>query len=139
MKIIFLDVDGVLNQLQKYHVDRKCVKLLSGVVTSDVRIVLTSSWRMGFDRNIDKCSEQVKKLRKIMQEYGIDVLYRTEKLGDRREEVLSWLNGKNIDSYVILDDDKSEYSSLNGLNFYLVNHKTGLVQKDIKNILKLLR
>lgn len=137
MKIIFLDVDGVLNQLQKYHVDGNCIKELSKIYSADTRIVLTSSWRLGFSRNINQCSPQIRKLITCLNKYNMSIMYCTEKLGDRRKEVLSWLQGKNIESYIILDDDKSEYSSIDRLNIYLTNSKTGLTSKDIKSIKKM--
>lgn len=139
MKLLFFDVDGVLNQLQKWHVDDNCVKVLAQLVGSDTKLVLVSTWRLGLERNIDSCSAQVIKLRKSLQKYGIDVVYKTQKLGDRRKEIDEFLRGKSVDSYVVLDDDKSEYSSIKGLNLYEVNCKTGLVASDIAKIKKVMR
>jgi len=123
MKIIFLDVDGVLNQLQRYHVDENCVRELAKIYSTDTRIVLISSWRLGFSRNINQCSPQVKNLITCLNKYNMNIMYCTEKLGDRRKEVLNWLQGKNVESYIVLDDDKSEYSSLEELNIYITNSK----------------
>lgn len=45
--IIFLDIDGVLNQLQGgYYLDENCIKVLSNLCKRvNGKIVLTSSWR----------------------------------------------------------------------------------------------
>lgn len=139
MRLIFFDVDGVLNQLQKWHIDDNCVKVLAQLVDSDTKLVLVSTWRLGLERDIDSCSDQVIKLRKSLQKYGMDVVYKTQKLGDRRKEIDEFLRGKSVDNYVVLDDDKSEYSSVKGLNFYEVSHKTGLVKSDIAKIRKIMR
>lgn len=134
MRLIFLDVDGVLNQLQKYFVDNKCVQRLSSLIDFDVKIVLISSWRLGLDIDYKKCSPQVQKLRDICNQYDFDIKYKTGKTGDRRTEVLDFLSGKNVYNYIILDDDESEYSSVSDLNFYRVNNKTGLTDLDIAKI-----
>lgn len=138
MRIIFFDVDGVLNQLQKWHIDDNCVRLLSKLVDKETKLVLISSWRSGLERNLSDCSPQVKKLRESLQKYGTDVIYKTQKLGDRRKEVEDYLRGKHVDSYIVLDDDKSEYSSVKGINFYEVSCKYGLTNSDIEKIRKVL-
>lgn len=139
MRIIFLDVDGVLNQLQKYFIDKKCVQRLSSLVDADVKIVLISSWRLGFEMDYSKYSSQIKNLRDVCKQFGFDIRYKTQKLGDRREEVLDFMKGKSVSNYIILDDDKSEYSSIAGLNLYLINSKTGLTDFDIIKVRKMFK
>ena len=74
MRLIFLDVDGVLNQLQKYFVDNKCVQRLSSLIDFDVKIVLISSWRLGLGIDYKKCSPQVQKLCDICKQYDFDII-----------------------------------------------------------------
>jgi hypothetical protein len=47
---IFLDVDGVLNQLQPWYLDKSCIKNLAELCKKlDATVTLTSSWRKGYN------------------------------------------------------------------------------------------
>ena len=133
--VIFLDIDGVLNQLQSWHIDKKCVKNL-GLLCSGLNatVVLTSSWRPGYCRNFDKCSPQIQKFLSICQEYHIRVEGRTRDFDNRTEEIRDYCNRHNIAKYLILDDDSSLFSDTT--NLYLVNYKTGFTKHDVKRIFK---
>ena len=124
MKVIFLDVDGVLNN---YHTkeccegytfisDDKVVLLKELIVQTGAKVVLSSTWRRGWE-----CKERVKEptssdlqdirlfeaLEAKLKEFGIALLGYTEDFGRRGEEIDLWLklwNGEPIESYVILDD-----------------------------------
>ena len=73
MKIIFLDVDGVLNSEvwnQKHKIetengfliDEETIKLLSHFIkTSGAKIVLHSGWRFWFDKNFSPIRKESKK------------------------------------------------------------------------------
>lgn len=56
MKIIFLDVDGVLNSStyinkETYHIKQEKVRFLKNIVDhTGANIVLTSTWKAGFDK-----------------------------------------------------------------------------------------
>lgn len=71
MITVFLDIDGVLNQLQYgYHLDRSCIDVLNQIVKGlDYQIVLTSSWRLGFSHSYKRCSPQVQNLLKYIKIY----------------------------------------------------------------------
>lgn len=119
MKVIFLDIDGVLNCKNSKSsccglmgIDDKKVELLKSIVDkSNAKIVLTSSWRTGWE-----------KIRKGQQSYTADYLDRklrkyrlciTDKTDDyiamRGEAIIKWLDGKNVENYVILDDEVWDY------------------------------
>ena len=136
--VIFLDIDGVLNQLQSWYIDEKCVEFL-GILCSKLNatVVLTSSWRPGFCRDFNKCSPQIQELLSLCQEHNIQVEGRTRNLDDRSDEVKDYCNRHDIADYVILDDDPSLFSDTEHL--YLVNHKTGLIRKDVRRILRMCR
>lgn len=66
--IVFLDIDGVLNQLQgNYFLDKKCIENL-GKLCKEIKgiVVLTSSWRLGYT-NVGRCSPQIEELRKCLE------------------------------------------------------------------------
>lgn len=134
--IIFLDIDGVLNQLQgNYYIDDKCVEQLSILVKKlNARIVLTSTWRLGFAHSINYCSPQIVKLRQRLQSKGVDIYSRTGVANNRADEVRQYLL-RDSDKFLVLDDDKSLFDG-KLQNLYTVNAKTGLTSKDVKKILR---
>ena len=119
MKIIFPDIDGVLNcrnSKASCHgimgIDDEKVKNLKYIIDKTrSEIVLTSSWRAGWQ-----------KVHKEQQEYMADYLDRklkrekifiTDKTDDfiatRGEAITKWLEGKSVENYVILDDEVWDY------------------------------
>lgn len=135
--VIFLDIDGVLNQLQgNYYLDDNCVSNLGLICKKlNAKVVLTSSWRKGYT-NLGKCTPQIEKLKLSFSKYNIVISGRTASLGDRKEEIKSYIKSYNITDYIVIDDDMSEFKS--GLlgNTYFVNPKTGLTKQDVKKIIK---
>jgi len=123
MKVIFLDIDGVLNNQQTFQsryehhqstgewlleIDGIMVSRLANIVKeTNAKIVLSSSWRNGF--SYDTCEplgEQAQGLVDILNKYGLSLYSRTGNGRDRAEEIEEWLhNHRDIDTFVILDDD----------------------------------
>jgi FMN phosphatase YigB (HAD superfamily) len=116
IKLIFLDIDGVLINHESC-MDRtfrnkphpKCVAALNRLLElSGAWIIVSSSWRLGRTR-IELCA--------LLNEWGVTpghVLDRTGQtsLGDRRgDEIREWLKACNdrgryeIESFIILDDE----------------------------------
>ena len=150
MKVIFLDIDGVLvtrqsliggTKIKKGLVedctimsslvfDFKCVDILRNVIgMTGAKIVISSSWRM--------CPDRVKK---AMTDVGIEFIGYTPRLplGRRGEEIKSWLiDNRQVDGFVILDDDIADMCSM-------VNHvvrtsmKDGLAEEHIPKILEII-
>lgn len=121
-KIIFLDIDGVLNNevdgdnhkelVSDYgHYSERCVRLLNELTSSTgVKIVLSSTWRLG------RTLEQIKLM---FTEMGIraECIGLTDDYNNgytfRGNEILKWIKDPEdlvgfyhkYRSYVILDDD----------------------------------
>lgn len=134
---IFLDIDGVLNQLQRNHIDNACVARLSKIVKKlDGKVVLTSSWRIGYS-NFGTCAPHIEKLKKMFRSFSIDIVGRTDKLGDRTVEIVKYIEKYGIDMYIVIDDDVDEFKTGLLKNTYIVNSKTGLTDKDVSKILKM--
>lgn len=126
MKIIFLDIDGVLNNQQTVArcgsyigIDKYKVKLLRTLVeATGAKIVLVSSWKNSWER-IDKDfqSELGNYLdRKLKQErlYILDKTYEPKGSEYRGDGILRWLSTLSVgrvDQFVILDDELFDYSS----------------------------
>ena len=117
MKVIFLDIDGVLNNSKTWGnrpphsmpFDKGCIEVFNALVdTAGANIVISSSWRnlYSFDELIN-----------ILRSAGVkgDIIDKTPNIrysGARRgDEILRWLDraseeqGKKITQFVILDDE----------------------------------
>jgi hypothetical protein len=143
---IFLDIDGVLNRrpdwARPYTVNRENVKNLAGLVSSvrNPKIILTSSWRTGWEPDESRCTAQIQMLLSILRGYGLSVSGKTEKSpdGDRMEEICHFLNRHPQDAYIVLDDDRDEYLETPE-NLYLTDPENGLTDADVKKIKKALK
>lgn len=117
MKVIFLDVDGVLNGInyvkssEKFGVvvDPVRIKLLKTIVTAtDAEIVLSSSWRKHWGVTQNDCDEIGLAINQIFREYKLSIYDKTPDLHFKRaEEIKAWLSDyPETTHYVILDDEE---------------------------------
>lgn len=123
MKVIFLDVDGVLNSFdliketsQNGHVefvDPKSVAVLKKIVdATDAKIVLSSSWRSGWHKEKEKCDPICLTLFEMLEENNMpvyDVTEISEGFTPRYIEIKNWLNNHEVESYLILDDNDFDW------------------------------
>jgi len=133
MNYIFLDIDGVLNN--NYYllscadkdsvINQKSVDLLAKLVKQfNAKVILSSSWRSGFDDNMqpklltiknDDGTEQESKCAKILymlNEVGIVLCGKTGSVNEgihwgRPTEIYNYVKEHLTpeDNYIILDDD----------------------------------
>ena len=106
----------------------------------DVKIVISSSWRVG------SIPADWKKLFKHYFNNGEIVIGRTPYLyKDRGIEILELLEiakekGHMIDDYIVLDDDIEDIiNHIPNNKVIKINRKYGLTMRDIKHILKKLK
>lgn len=140
MKIIFLDVDGVLNDndYSKNKVDETKVRLLKEIVDkTGAKIVLSSDWRYWWDNQDEDFILLIRTLRK----FGMEFLSKTPITlhGYRGAEIYQWLNewaGESIEKFVILDDNSDMKPYMDRL--VQTSHNQGLTRKDVKVSIKLL-
>lgn len=117
MKVIFLDVDGVLNNAkwatQTYDEEHisvfyerllypKALRVLKLIVdATQAEIVVSSTWR--------KDPQSLELLRTQLRSVGLDIFDVTPSTaGDRGQDITAWFDANKlcpIESYVILDDD----------------------------------
>ena len=127
MKVIFLDIDGVLNTSETFmkrrieyektkkwntEIDLFRVARLKYIINmTGAKVVLSSAWRLtGIFENGEFISKNTNlfKLLNIFESFGIRIYDVTPHLDSKRgEEIKKWLKGKDIESFVIIDDETS--------------------------------
>ena len=123
LKIIFLDIDEVLNSKQykreicskftdpKYQIDPLAVKRLNAIVSAKrAKIVISSTWRLSFIYSADA----LQKLQDCFAQYGInDIIDYTPQIlatdgtpliSFRGDEIKEWLKDKQDVIFVVIDD-----------------------------------
>lgn len=161
MKVLFLDIDGVMNSVQlavMHHRRNKDVPSLGGwdpynefcpisinnlvellEKVPDLKIVVSSTWRMGCDtvQKLQDIFNPIPELhgQKIIQERIIDrtPVFRS---GPRGNEIKHWLdNHPEVEKYAILDDD-SDMLEEQRPNFFNTNGLHGFMWEDCERVLK---
>ena len=140
MKIIFLDIDGVLNSRtydrkrnrnEQTDIDESRLPLVKEIVDSTgAEIVLSSTWRGHWDKAPEKCDEDGVYINNIFEKFGLKIFDKTPDLGidfDRPDEVNAWLKAtaEVIESFVIIDDYRYGWGKLFE-NFVKTNPNFGL-------------
>lgn len=115
VKIIFLDIDGVLNSWQ-YDLQRgeddgnmdssRLVLLKQLADETDAKIVLTSTWRHHWSPERELCDRIGCKLEDDFEAAGLKIFDKTPDFqGDRALEIKLWLSShEDIERFVVLDD-----------------------------------
>ena len=162
MRILFLDIDGVLNSNDYYvqrqelikagtynveyplsEFDPKCMKLLDEFCGEyDIKIVISSTWRL---------LKTIEDLQKIFNHFGhnFEIIDKTPDLRHdavvRGNEILWWMkqnkeliqNYYDFNNYIILDDD-SDMLLWQKDNFIKVDRFVGITPQTIFKMKKIL-
>lgn len=164
MKVVFLDIDGVLatDCTDFRFFDSSCLRRLKHIVeATDASIVLSSTWRRG------RTIENIRGLfSRDGDDYGCWVAnpvefpvhriigkthYFFQENNDRKERGLSWGRGYeiefwleqaaecrgDIESYLILDDDSADLQT-HGEHLLRTDSRKGLLDEDIPKAIKIL-
>ncbi|MBE6960661.1 MAG: hypothetical protein E7448_08090 [Ruminococcaceae bacterium] len=143
MKVIFLDIDGVLNcseYRRRQMLQGKISVILQVeplsqlkriVEATDASIVLISSWRKFWKRegSVDTAGQQIEQR---LSNFGLFVADKTPVLSDgsRSREVAQWLKNKNyVEHYVILDDKDYLWDRKQTLHWVRCPDETGLTDE----------
>ena len=123
MKVIFLDVDGVLNcQSSKSKcgafigIDDAKVKRLRQIVdATGAKIVLSSSWKHGWEpvHKEDQKSDADYLDRKLRRG-GLRAIDKTSEAASqyRGEGIIAWVSAHNVDRFIILDDEWFDFKEV---------------------------
>ena len=141
---ILLDIDGVLNREDQwnrsYPLDDHCITAFANYARNvpDCKIILTSSWRLGFLAPMSKQNTpQVRTLERKFRDRGIRVSGRTGDLGSRAREVRLFVRKHPNEDYIIIDDEPEEYAKADDdikSHIYVVNAATGFTDGDTAQI-----
>lgn len=146
MRVIFLDIDGVLTTCSYHnpdtnHIDPRRVWILSQIVNrTGSKIVLTSTWKMGYDKDSGKKEDYYRVLENILAQYGLEIFDITDDIPEkiknplpqtfsledldniegvhgtgRAAEVEKWIRDHSVEDFVILDDEDHDWKEY-GLN-----------------------
>ena len=165
MRIVFLDIDGVLNhactkeRFQSYigidegnlHIFAEFLKIVR--MEEETEVVLTSSWREDKNREGESVSNGYFYICERLQSVGIDLYDVTPVLSDngfyshRGAEIAKWLEDHKdlqITGYVILDDEHGAEFKEYGLSKRWIrtswdSAKGGFQQKHVKKTLEMLQ
>lgn len=138
-KILFLDIDGVLNGEEQFETpicfSKEAVETLKQLIKEhQAKIVITSSWQ-GHD------GSSREKLKKIFEKEGLEIFdfinpsenYLNTDFSPRSCGILDYLQ-EHPCSYLILDDEyQQEYEFLH-LNYYHTPTLVGLKRQDLPHL-----
>ncbi|MDE7082989.1 MAG: hypothetical protein K2O89_04725 [Clostridia bacterium] len=140
MKVIFLDIDGVLNSRiydrkrnwnEQSDIDETRLPLVKNIVNeTGAKIVLSSTWRVHWGKEPAKCDADGEYINRTFVKFGLEIYDKTPDLGidfDRPDEIKSWLNStpETIERFVIIDDYRYAWGKLSD-NFVKTNPNLGL-------------
>ena len=127
MKVIFLDIDGVLNSraydrkrdLDKLsNIDETRLPFIKKIVDmTDAKIVLSSSWRQHWNKESTRCDDAGRYINKTFAKVDLSIYDKTPDHGIRafrREEISEWLKEakEDVETFVIIDDYRYGWGEL---------------------------
>lgn len=152
MKVIFLDIDGVLNS-REYdahrnfdeltNIDKTRLPYLKEIVDrTGAEIVLSSTWRGHWSVHRELCDVDGRYINDTLAEFGLKIIDKTPDLGlgaERADEISKWLKITlyKVDAFVIIDDCAFGWGKLSG-NLVKTSPRVGLglerehVEKAVK-------
>lgn len=154
MKVIFLDIDGVLNSEEflknneNEAIDRRNVSILKEVIDkTGAVIVMSSGWKFWFDDNMMPKEGYSQYLYDILCEFNIKIFGKTPDFSTdeirtnktfshvKAKEIIAWLNEqKSVDRYVVLDDLDLKNQEINA-NLVRTNSKFGITEEDALRVI----
>lgn len=145
MKVIFLDIDGVINSHrtayafggfphgfepdQMKQFDHTAIALIQKLCEQEkAAVVLSSSWRI------------IHSIQEVAEGLGLPIMDKTPSLtGPRGAEIAAWLaRHPDVDQYAIVDDNSDMLESQRD-HFVQTSEEDGLRYRDYKALQRILR
>ena len=154
MKIIFLDIDGVVNcsdTKERIHgiigVEQQKIALVKQIVqATGAKLVLSSTWRIGWfyeDSNSQGADvEEWDYLRNEFRKQGLEFLDHTPLHKDRHRgrEIQEWLDNCNeeVEAYVVIDDSMWDIRELHKHHMVKTSYGYGLLPTGVEMAIQIL-
>jgi hypothetical protein len=157
VKVLFLDIDGVLNSQEFLQnnknepIDRRNVSVLKNIIDkTGAVIVMSSAWRFWFDDNLAPEEGYSQYLYDILSEFGIKIFsktpdFSTKEIRDKKtfshvkaKEILAWLNeNTSFDKYVVIDDLDLLNEEVNA-HLVRTNGEVGITEEDAIRVIDMI-
>ena len=157
MKVIFLDIDGVLNSEeflknnQNECIDRNNVSILKNVIDeTGAVIVMSSGWRLWFDDNMMPEDGYSRCLYDILCEFDIKLFgktpdFSTDEIRTKKtfshvkaKEIIAWLSEhEEANKYVVLDDLDLKNEEINS-HLVRTNAQVGITEDDAMRVIDMI-
>jgi hypothetical protein len=154
MKIIFLDIDGVVNcsdTKERIHgiigVEQQKIALVKQIVqATGAKLVLSSTWRIGwFYEGLNSHGADVEEwdyLRNEFYKQGLEFLDHTPLHKDRHRgrEIQEWLDNCNeeVEAYVVVDDNMWDIRELHKHHMVKTSYGYGLLPTGVEMAIQIL-
>lgn len=155
MRVVFLDIDGVLNwrdSTSRYHgflgIDDDKVERLARIVkATNAKIVLVSTWKADWDKTdfIEDLPSLGQYMVKKLKNFGLSIFDKTiDDWEYRGKGIKNWIAQSKIpiESIVILDDEWFDYASENLHNYVIktnfYDEPGGLQDAQVSEAIKIL-
>jgi len=141
MKVIFLDIDGVLNKQDGLngpdHIDSNMVLNLNNIINATgAKVVISSTWR---------CSMSQDQIQDHLNKFGFTgtIIGMTDDNNKARfTQISDWLDNNTVSDFIILDDmgvmdhllNMPSFKKLASKHFFQTDSLIGLT-KDISDII----
>ena len=142
--IIFLDIDGVLNNHQfisrnlkagiNKNIDNSKVDFLKEIVMrTDAKIVLSSSWRTMFNDLLEPLSEEAFEIRSALREKGMEIWAKTDHGSHKANTIIAWIDkhADEINNYIVIDDDQTLIAKIGEPYLVKTSYYIGLSPKEV--------
>jgi hypothetical protein len=138
MKVVFLDIDGVLNTSKLIrsfggdHIDPVLTALFARIVKeTDSKIVLSSTWRI---ETRNKLLVEAALAQHGLELFGSTPVIKREwpEWTQRRDEISAWLEGNEVDKFAIIDDFPD--AEIEG-SFFQTDEKIGLTAEMAEKVI----
>lgn len=139
MRVIFLDVDGVLNSSETRAkidglkgVSKQNLRILRHIVArTQAKIVLTSAWNINFDEKLVPTTKAGMYLYRRLWENNLWIYDKVNDYGGNREQAVAEYVKKhnNLTDWVIIDDTHyGDYEKLNPKHIVYTSPALGLTK-----------
>lgn len=162
MKVIFLDIDGVLNSSfwVKGHqkeisdgtlIDKNKIELLAKIVEeTGAVLVMHSGWRFWFNNNMQAIRKEAQNLIDLLLDSGLRIYAMTPDLTTeeirktkmfskvKASEIFLWLKqNPNVSKWIVLDDLDLHNDDL-AIKQVRTNAEIGITEKDVDKAIEML-